>query len=255
MNIEEYSIFLSTTSTSTTNIEVAFPDRKMDKKSEAWISGDRVAAFDSFDSDTTMDNDTTENTSDAIVQDVDINTMTEDSDSITTMANSVTNNDTTDDLSESTDDFSTTTHSISITCCPSPSSSDSTSSDSTTGSTTSTPHCILKPTHFSSTSPLIRRSAIFPRPEWAGVKLARQKSDQEQRVFAKKQCVRFCGDEEEEDGGDEERQEEEEEEEEKGEGRNWGLEPQRRNQDRREGGTFMESFWRVGDEDVCGVEA
>lgn len=71
--------------------------------------------------------------------------------------------------------------------------------------------------------------------------------------------MRFCGDEEDEDGGDEERQEEEEEEEEKGEGKgegkNWGLEPQRRNQDRREGGTFMESFWRVGDEHVCGVEA
>ncbi|THY01297.1 hypothetical protein D6D03_05907 [Aureobasidium pullulans] len=258
-DIEKYSIFLSTTSTSTTNIEVAFPDRKMDKKSEAWISGDRVAAFDSFDSDTTMDNDTTENTSDSIVQDVDITAMAADSDSITTMASSVTDNDTTDDLSESTDDFSTTTHSISITCCPSPSSSDSTSSDSTTGSTTSTPHCILKPTHFSSTSPLIRRNLnIFPRPEWAGVKLARQKSDQEQRVFAKKQCVRFCGDQEEEEEEDEEEghlEEDKFKEEGKREERFWGLEPQRRNQDRREGGTFMESFWRVGDENIRGIEA
>ncbi|THY49920.1 hypothetical protein D6C97_07173 [Aureobasidium pullulans] len=257
-DIEEYSIFLSTTSTSTTDIEVAFPDRKMDKKSEAWISGDRVAAFDSFDSDTTMDNDTTENTSDSIVQDVDITAMAADSDSITTMASSVTDNDTTDDLSESTDDFSRTTHSISITCCPSPSSSDSTSSDSTTGSTTSTPHCILKPTHFSSTSPLIRRNLnIFPRPEWAGVKLARQKSDQEQRVFAKKQCVRFCGDQEEEEEDEEEGHVEEDKfkEEGKGEERFWGLEPQRRNQDRREGGTFMESFWRVGDENIRGIEA
>jgi len=258
-DIEKYSIFLSTTSTSTTNIEVAFPDRKMDKKSEAWISGDRVAAFDSFDSDTTMDNDTTENTSDSIVQDVDITAMAADSDSITTMASSVTDNDTTDDLSESTDDFSTTTHSISITCCPSPSSSDSTTG-STTGSTTSTPHCILKPTHFSSTSPLIRRNLnIFPRPEWAGVKLARQKSDQEQRVFAKKQCVRFCGDQEEEEEEEDEEEghleEDKSKEEGKGEERFWGLEPQRRNQDRREGGTFMESFWRVGDENIRGIEA
>ncbi|TIA12729.1 hypothetical protein D6C80_06661 [Aureobasidium pullulans] len=264
MNIEEYFIFMPTTSTSTTNIEVTSSNRKMDKindmleRSEAWISGDRVAAFDSFDSDTTMDNDTTENTSDSIVQDVGIIAMAANSDSITTMANSITDNDTTDDLSESTDDFSTTTHSISITCCPSPSSSDSTSSDSTTGSTTSTPHCILKPTHFSSTSPLIRRNLnIFPRPEWAGVKLARQKSDQEQRVFAKKQCVRFCGDQEEEEEDEEEGhiEEDKSKEEGKGEGKNWGLEPQRRNKDRREGGTFMEGFWRVGDEHVCGVEA
>ena len=86
------------------------------------------------------------------------------------------------------------------------------------------------------------------------MKLARQKSDQEQRVFAKKQCVRFYGDGEEE-GEEVGGKEEEEEEEERGEGKNWGLEPQRRNQDRREGGTFMESFWRVGDEHVCGVEA
>ncbi|KAG2166881.1 hypothetical protein JADG_006620 [Aureobasidium aubasidani] len=68
------------------------------ERSEAWISGDRVAAFDSFDSDTTMDNDTTENTSDSIVQDVGIIAMAANSDSITTMANSITDNDTTDDL-------------------------------------------------------------------------------------------------------------------------------------------------------------
>ncbi|THX66554.1 hypothetical protein D6D05_10219 [Aureobasidium pullulans] len=279
---------MPTTSTSTTNIEVAFPNRKMDtindmlENSEAWISGDRVASFDSFDTDTTMDrtimdNDTTNNTSTSTLQDVDTTTMADDSDSITTMDGPFLNNNTTVDPSNSPENetntaidtsnlitntptlISTTTHSISITCCLSPSCSpspSSSSSDSTTGSTTSTPHCILKPTHFSSTSPLIRRNLnTFPRPEWAGVKLARQKSDQEQRVFAKKQCVRFCGDEEDEDGGDEERQEEEEEEEEKGEGKNWELEPQRRNQDRREGGTFMESFWRVGDEHVCGVEA
>lgn len=89
------------------------------------------------------------------------------------------------------------------------------------------------------------------------MKLARQKSDQEQRVFAKKQCVRFCGDQEEEEEDEEEGhiEEDKSKEEGKGEGKNWGLEPQRRNQDRREGGTFMESFWRVGDEHVCGVEA
>lgn len=89
------------------------------------------------------------------------------------------------------------------------------------------------------------------------MRLVRQKSDQEQRVFAKKQCVRFCGDEEGEEEDEEEGNTEEDnfEEEGKGEERFWGLEPQRRNQDRREGRTFMESFWRVGDEDVCGVEA
>lgn len=77
------------------------------------------------------------------------------------------------------------------------------------------------------------------------MRLARQKSDQEQRVFAKKQCVRFYGDEEDEEGEDEEEGNTEEDkfkEEGKGEGKNWGLEPQRRNHDRREGGTFMESF-------------
>ncbi|THY18327.1 hypothetical protein D6D01_07306 [Aureobasidium pullulans] len=248
------------------------------ERSDASIAGNSIAALDSMDSDTTMDNDTTENTSDSIVQDVDTTTMADESDSTTTMANSITDNDATDDLSDSTDDsadmaihisnpmdntsdlitntptlISTTIHSISITCCPSPSSSSSSSSDSTTGSTTSTPPCILKPTHFSSTSPLIRRNLnTFPRPEWAGVRLARQKSDQEQRVFAKKQCVRFCGDEEgeEEDEAEGDIEEDNFEEEGKGEGKNWGLEPQRRNQDRREGGTFMESFWRVGDEEV-----